>query len=561
MDVFISYSSKDKKIADAMCHFLEEKKIKCWIAPRDMRAGKSYASEIVKAIKNCKVFVIVFSNHSNNSKHVANEIDRAFSNEKIIIPFRIENVNLNDTFSYYLSKNHWIDAFPKPEKNFRDLEKQLLYIIKSEVSDSSILEEKEREDESEEIESIEEREKIEEINIEVENSKKEINKEEELRVKKESNFVAKEILQEKESEKETNIDYSKDKNTQNSESNEFDSNLETNQIIKGTEKSKRNKLKKIIPIVLIFGILILVIFNAIPDKKEENLVTEDKITIFEKQGLYGYKKGDSIIIKPQYLSATEFVNDSARVSFKDSVFIINSRAKWLKTVFDSVKFTEEKHLEEIKTTFLKKKLVTKKLISKKFNGKYGYINQDGKLVIPYKYDYGWDFREGLALVILNKKSGFIDKTGKIVIPLEYDHALHFFSDGLVCVKKDTKYGFIDKTGKVVIPFLYEDGFNFTEGLAMVKKNGKYGFIDKNGENIIPFQFEDTLPFGEGISNFAKVGKNGKYGLIDKKGVIIISIEYYNLYPKLNKGMISVQKQKNGKWFYINMKGVCVKDCP
>ena len=50
-DVFISYSSQDKPVADAVCAGLEAAKIRCWIAPRDVRPGMDYASEIIEAIK------------------------------------------------------------------------------------------------------------------------------------------------------------------------------------------------------------------------------------------------------------------------------------------------------------------------------------------------------------------------------------------------------------------------------------------------------------------------------------------------------------------------------
>jgi len=49
-DVFISYSSKDKSVADAVCATLEGRKIRCWIAPRDVSPGDSWAASIVKSI-------------------------------------------------------------------------------------------------------------------------------------------------------------------------------------------------------------------------------------------------------------------------------------------------------------------------------------------------------------------------------------------------------------------------------------------------------------------------------------------------------------------------------
>ena len=61
-DIFISYSSKDQKIADAIVNILETRRIKCWIAYRDAEIGDDYAGSIVRAIKNCKACVLVFSN-------------------------------------------------------------------------------------------------------------------------------------------------------------------------------------------------------------------------------------------------------------------------------------------------------------------------------------------------------------------------------------------------------------------------------------------------------------------------------------------------------------------
>jgi hypothetical protein len=107
-DVFISYSKFDKDIAFEICNYLENNGVGCWIAPRDVRPGSNYGAEIIRAIKTCKTFILVFSDNSNNSNHVANEIDNAFNNNKDIIPFKIEDFRISETFEYYLSKTHWI---------------------------------------------------------------------------------------------------------------------------------------------------------------------------------------------------------------------------------------------------------------------------------------------------------------------------------------------------------------------------------------------------------------------------------------------------------------------
>jgi len=113
-DVFISYSSQDQMIADAIINILENKKIKCWIAYRDAGAGDEYAVSIIRAIKNSKVCVLILSHESNASKHVLNEINSCVNHGVSIIPFKIAEVMLHEAIEYYLGKTHWLDAITAP---------------------------------------------------------------------------------------------------------------------------------------------------------------------------------------------------------------------------------------------------------------------------------------------------------------------------------------------------------------------------------------------------------------------------------------------------------------
>jgi regulation of enolase protein 1 (concanavalin A-like superfamily) len=113
-DVFISYAHEDKSIADAICAKLEENKIRCWIAPRDISPGEKYAPALVHAIEASKLVVVVFSHNADKSPHVMTEIERAFNLEKIIIPFRIEDILPSDEFQYFIGRRHWLDALTPP---------------------------------------------------------------------------------------------------------------------------------------------------------------------------------------------------------------------------------------------------------------------------------------------------------------------------------------------------------------------------------------------------------------------------------------------------------------
>lgn len=116
-DVFISHSTRDKAVADAVCAGLENGGIRCWIAPRDVQPGRSFAGEIARAIKNSKAMVLIFSAHSNNSEQVLREVQLSVTAHLHIVQFRIEDVHLNDDLSYFLSTPHWLDALTPPLEN------------------------------------------------------------------------------------------------------------------------------------------------------------------------------------------------------------------------------------------------------------------------------------------------------------------------------------------------------------------------------------------------------------------------------------------------------------
>ncbi len=113
-DLFISYSSKDKGVADAVCAGLEAQGIRCWIAPRDVGPGQDWAATIVDAIEQCRIFVIILSSGSNNSSQVLREVERAVNGGKTIIPFRIEDLEPSKSLGYFLSVSHWLDAMSEP---------------------------------------------------------------------------------------------------------------------------------------------------------------------------------------------------------------------------------------------------------------------------------------------------------------------------------------------------------------------------------------------------------------------------------------------------------------
>lgn len=117
LDVFISYSSKNKNVADAVVSEFEQHGIKCWYAPRDIMPGEEWVTAIKEGLTAAKIFVLIYTNESNDSRQVMNEVALAFNSGKTIVPFRLTEEVMNNELEYYLTRVHWLDAVTKPLKN------------------------------------------------------------------------------------------------------------------------------------------------------------------------------------------------------------------------------------------------------------------------------------------------------------------------------------------------------------------------------------------------------------------------------------------------------------
>ena len=158
-------------------------------------------------------------------------------------------------------------------------------------------------------------------------------------------------------------------------------------------------------------------------------------------------------------------------------------------------------------------------------GNWKYIDKKGTIKIDKSYDTAFDFLNGKAIISdqFEQKFGIIDTKGTIVMDTKLDSIVYDRKDFLI--KKDEKWGWIDGTGKIVIEPKFEDASPFGESdLAVVKQNGLYGFIDKKGNVKIEFQYQKAYPF---IGDMAYVEtKNSQYGgFIDKQGKSVVKAKF------------------------------------
>ncbi len=155
------------------------------------------------------------------------------------------------------------------------------------------------------------------------------------------------------------------------------------------------------------------------------------------------------------------------------------------------------------------------------DGKYGYIDKTGKVIIKPQFQNTMGFNEGLAATKMDGKYGYIDTKGNWVIKPQFEFT-YMFSDGLAMIRIGKQYAWIDKTGKTVIPAqdFEEVGRGFREGRLAVKKNGKWGFVDKTGKMVINPEFKEAKEFSGGVTQVVTEGH--RHHWIDKDGKILWS---------------------------------------
>ncbi len=113
-EVFISYGSADKAIAEEICAGIESAGLACWIAPRNIDPGSTWTGSIVSAIGQCRVMALIFSSKSNESAHVQREILHAVELKSQVLPIRIEPVIPTGGLAYCLVGVQWYDATSRP---------------------------------------------------------------------------------------------------------------------------------------------------------------------------------------------------------------------------------------------------------------------------------------------------------------------------------------------------------------------------------------------------------------------------------------------------------------
>lgn len=217
------------------------------------------------------------------------------------------------------------------------------------------------------------------------------------------------------------------------------------------------------------------------------------------------------------------------------------------------------------------------LVKYQLNGKIGFKNQSGAVVLPAKYDLVESFKDGIATVKIGNKCGVISRLGKEIIPVKYDWIASFY-EGIATVRIGDKYGAISRLGKEIVPVKYEHIGKCSEGLISYDNrsfSGKYenGYFNKTGEvefyyNPVEGTFMTCGDFSEGIAIIEVTAVMGEYlsksiyyGINEHGDKIVDFDEDIKILKSFSEGYAAARFYNNGspKWGYVNKQGELVID--
>src|SRR3954463_5996647 len=213
------------------------------------------------------------------------------------------------------------------------------------------------------------------------------------------------------------------------------------------------------------------------------------------------------------------------------------------------------------------------LLSVTVDGKHGYIDIAGRMVIPPAFDFAWQFSEGRASAWQNGRAGFIDRSGKFVIPPQFEYA-KVFEEGLAEVELGGLWGFVGTDGQLSIQPQFEETRSFAEGRAPVRMDGLWGYIDKAGILVIPAEYRQASLFENGRAfvavekEWVAINRNGertsraptdlipeqrmgKWGFVTPGGEVAVDFRYDAVQP-FSEGFAAVQVGE--RWGFIDRRG-------
>jgi hypothetical protein len=192
------------------------------------------------------------------------------------------------------------------------------------------------------------------------------------------------------------------------------------------------------------------------------------------------------------------------------------------------------------------------------DGRWGYIDRGGQVVIPPRFERAAPSSEGLAAIQDGELFGYVDAAGKQALVPEQLPAgvLHRpFRSGLAAVRVGALHGYIDRKGRLAIPARYTTADDFTNGYAMACDGRGCGYIDPDGRGVVGYGFMGSAPVSEGVACITlAMGMGHQRVELRRLDGSVIPGEWEGC-GKLSEGLVAVRF--GGKWGFVDGRGQVV----
>lgn len=176
------------------------------------------------------------------------------------------------------------------------------------------------------------------------------------------------------------------------------------------------------------------------------------------------------------------------------------------------------------------------------NGKFGFIDTSGAVVVPLQFEKAGDFSNGYAAAFKEDKWGFINTSGEWVIQPTYDR-VKAFNSGYALVLKDDQWRYIDASEKELTTPVLEKYYDFdVNGFSFYRIEGKVGLMNTEGKVFLEPTYDEIKPFVDG---FARVKNNDSWGMIDTSGKVTVPVEYSELGDYSSKAIWAAKGESYG----------------
>ncbi len=157
----------------------------------------------------------------------------------------------------------------------------------------------------------------------------------------------------------------------------------------------------------------------------------------------------------------------------------------------------------------------------KKDGTYGYINEQGRIVVAPRFTKAANFKDGIAIVEESLSQGYLNLSGKLIDGQMHKGTLYPFNDGVGVIEESDGCKFIDKNGAILAGG-FTKACHFTDGLAPVQKGLRWILVDKSGKTVRKLDFESVESSSEGL---AEVTRDGKKGYMNAAGDLVIPLRF------------------------------------